>query len=75
MTTTTKDPYALDEKARAQVARMLDLVCKFKRPCTACKRPLWFVVSTKSGKLLPMTDDAVNHFATCTAAEKFRGGK
>lgn len=65
-------PYALDEKARSQIAAMLDIVAQMKRPCVKCGRMLWFV-KTKMNRLAPYTDDAINHFADCSHAASFKG--
>lgn len=64
--------YALGDKARVQIARMLDLITKERRPCTRCGRTIWLVRSAKSGTQMPMTDDAVSHFSDCPHAASFR---
>lgn len=78
--TTTEHPvapprYALDDKAREQIRKMLDLVAVEKRECHACSRMLWMVVLPMGGKKMPFSDDAVSHFADCTEPERFRRGK
>ena len=59
---------------RSQVAKLLDIVCESKRPCASCKRMIWFV-RTPKGKLMPVDDDAVSHFASCNDPDRFRRSK
>lgn len=61
----------LDVNQRAQVGRLLDMFAEQKRPCEACKRTVWFL-RTKNGKLMPVDDDAVSHFASCSDPARFR---
>lgn len=66
------DKYALDEKARKQVAAMLTLQSGAPAKCKRCGRAIWYVMMQKSGKANPFTDDAVSHFVDCPAAAEFR---
>jgi hypothetical protein len=43
--------------------------------CKACGRTIWFLKMEKSGKLNPITDDCVSHYADCPKAKEFRGTK
>lgn len=63
----------LDEPTKVQVRKTLDALAVEKRPCAACKRALWFV-TTKTGKTMPIDDDMVAHFASCTDPARFRKG-
>ena len=63
--------YALNDKAREQIGRLLDLVSKEKRPCKSCGRMIW-LVPMKSGRDNPITDDAVSHFIDCPHREQHR---
>ena len=64
----------LDEKARAQVARLLDALATERRPCVACGRRIWFV-TTATGRKMPVTDDAQAHFVDCPKADELRARK
>lgn len=39
--------------------------------CRACKKPIQFT-ETKNGKLMPVEEDGVSHFARCPQAERFK---
>lgn len=39
--------------------------------CRACGRTIWFVQHA-NGKRTPYTDELVNHFVDCGAADRFR---
>lgn len=40
-------------------------------PCRGCgKRVAWII--TKAGKRMPVDQDGISHFATCTEADYFR---
>lgn len=41
--------------------------------CRGCGKRIWWC-KTKAGKNAPITEDGLNHFADCTAADQFRGG-
>jgi hypothetical protein len=64
--------YALNDKARKQVAAMLSLVSDAGPvECKRCRRFIWWL-KLPNGKKMPYTDDAVSHFADCPHAEEFR---
>lgn len=42
--------------------------CKDSR----CRRTIFWVKNPKSGKRMPVTDECLNHFADCPAANSFR---
>lgn len=56
---------------RSQIAATLNLIAESSRPCASCKRMIWFC-RTKNGRLMPVDDDGVSHFATCNDPERFR---
>lgn len=57
---------------RDNIRHLLDIVAAEKRPCSRCGRPIWFVVNPKSGKRMPITETALNHFADCPNAAQFK---
>lgn len=59
---------------RSQVAKLLDMLCEMKRPCAICRRMIWFIRTPKNS-LMPVDDDAVSHFASCTDPARFRRAK
>lgn len=61
----------LEAAERAQIAKLLDMLAESSRPCASCKRQIWFC-RTKLGRLMPVDDDGVSHFATCNDPERFR---
>lgn len=42
--------------------------------CKGCDREIWWV-EHNSGKAAPYTNEALNHFADCPDAQRFRNGK
>lgn len=42
--------------------------------CKGCGRPIWWVKS-KAGKIMPVTDEALNHFVDCPRAAQFKKPK
>ena len=43
--------------------------------CSGCEAPIWWIVNPKTGKKLPITGAALNHFADCPQAARFRRPK
>ena len=37
-----------------------------------CGAPIWFIENPKTKKQMPYTAEALNHFADCPVADKFR---
>lgn len=65
-------PYALPDEVRVRIAKMLTLTAEQIRPCKRCRRTIYMLRMTQSGKLAPYTDDGVSHFSDCVFAEDFR---
>lgn len=43
--------------------------------CNGCGAEIWWAVNPRTGKKMPITANALNHFADCPAASKFRKGQ
>jgi hypothetical protein len=43
--------------------------------CKACGKEIWWVVNPKTNKRMPITADAISHFADCPEANKFKKAK
>lgn len=66
----------LSPEQRRQIAELLEHLCEQKRACAACGRMIWFVRSTRTRKLLPITDDGASHFKDCSDPNRFsKGGR
>jgi hypothetical protein len=63
------------DELKARGLALLHQIAEQERPCKACGRPLWFVRSRRTGRLLPITDELTNHFADCPRREEFRRAK
>ena len=53
-----------------RIKRLLNWITEPAK-CKACGRMIWFV-TTKKGKLMPVTDEGEPHFADCPAAKAFQ---
>jgi hypothetical protein len=53
-----------------RMLRLLKATAETVRPCRECGEVLYFVRG-RTGRLLPMTETGLNHFADCPAAERF----
>lgn len=53
------------------IARLLNQVGE-PADCRGCKARIWFVFHPKTSKHAPYTASALNHYADCPAADKFR---
>ncbi len=58
-------------KLRRQVKRLLDQVGD-EGECKGCGATIYWVRHKKSGKAVPYTPEALNHFADCPKAQSFR---
>jgi uncharacterized protein with PIN domain len=63
-----------EKQLTANISALLEHIAVETRPCKACGVQLWFV-EHKNGKVAPYGYDATNHFAACTAPERFRKAK
>jgi len=61
-----------DSALRENIRKLFDMLGE-SRPCKKCGRKIWFVKS-KNGKAMPVTDEALSHFADCPGANGFRKG-
>lgn len=60
------------ENLKHNVLRLLDMLAVEKRPCVKCGADLWFVVHPKTQNKMPLTAQALNHFADCPKAAHFK---
>lgn len=60
----------MTDKERKNVWRLLDQIAD-RSACKGCGKPIWWV-KMRSGKVAPYTDEAINHFADCPMADRFR---
>lgn len=56
-----------------QVERMLNMLSD-SRPCKLCGRTIW-MLTTRNGKQMPVTNEMKSHFADCPHVESFRSKK
>lgn len=58
-----------------RVKKLLELVAHEIRPCSRCGTTIYLVHHSKTSRVAPYTEDAVNHFLNCPHAEEFRRKK
>lgn len=57
---------------RENARKLLNLASGGSTPCIACKREIWFVRHSFSGKFTPYTDELTSHFLDCPHRNPFR---
>lgn len=62
------------EQLKANIRKMLTMHCGQPVQCK-CGKDQWFIRMAKSGKLNPMTDEAISHYVDCPFAKDFRKDK
>lgn len=56
-----------------QIERMLNMLTD-SRPCKLCRRTIW-MLTTRNGKQMPVTNEMDSHFVDCPHAASFRRSK
>ena len=67
------DPYKKIEKLLSNIRLLLGAIGD-KAECrdSRCRRTIFWIKNNKTGKSLPITEEALNHFADCPAAKSFK---
>lgn len=65
------------EPAKKLIANIIRFLAVIGEPgtCKGCGQQIYWVRNPKSGKRLPVTIEALNHFADCPQAGRFRKNK
>lgn len=59
------------EKLLTNISRFLSVIGE-PGTCRGCGAKIWWIQNPKTGKRLPVTGEALNHFADCPNANSFK---
>ena len=63
------------ERLKGNIANLLTTLGGPSTNCRKCQKRIWFIENPKTGKKMPITVEALNHFADCPNARSFRPEK